>query len=484
MTTFVSGEVLALTLDQDDRITFVGSGSCVVTPTYGSGWTIRLDAPSVVIGPFNQNVTLSISCTRNGSYTSDNTNDVPTPVTATTVNGVTTLMANGQTVSVGGGGGLAWRPTTYFTVSAKYGGETGGVRSVTDFNSLVPHKVVRRAGRFRIWFSNGIPTNTVTAFNLSGYVQLPAKNGSAIQQIPLRFNGSATYPVPAGGGAFWCTDYITWPCEVNDVLYIKTYGTAGGAAFNMPLCGAVTGTISTTPAGAWESGKDNYGSDASAIAVGTTPWTSSAFQMNFFRPVMVETDCSEALRKPTVDFWGDSIGFGVTGTTLSFLEQIAGNAGVPFFSGCIQGTNQTQLPGNPGAAGAAYGRSFLARGDIAICEHGRNSANQGSLLLLWSYLRSLGYRKIIQTTTTNQVNAGNTAIAETSAPMRAFQFANLGIGDGPDVIWDVQGVSQDPVTGLWRNPLWSTDGLHPNDAGNNAIAAAGIAAGWPADLLS
>ena len=84
MTTFTSGAVLALTLDQDDRLTFVGSGSCTVTPTYGSSWVIRLDAPGTVIGPFRQNVSLSITTTRDGSYTTDNYGDQPTYVTATT----------------------------------------------------------------------------------------------------------------------------------------------------------------------------------------------------------------------------------------------------------------------------------------------------------------------------------------------------------------------------------------------------------------
>jgi hypothetical protein len=84
MTTFTSGAVLAINLDQDDRITFVGSGSCVVTPTYGASWTIRLDTPGTVIGPFRQNVSLSITCTRDGSYSYDNYGDVPAVVTATT----------------------------------------------------------------------------------------------------------------------------------------------------------------------------------------------------------------------------------------------------------------------------------------------------------------------------------------------------------------------------------------------------------------
>ena len=84
MTTFTSGAVIALTLDQDDRLTFVGSGSCTVTPTYGSSWVIRLDAPGTVIGPFRQNVSLSITTTRDGSYTTDNYGDQPTYVTAST----------------------------------------------------------------------------------------------------------------------------------------------------------------------------------------------------------------------------------------------------------------------------------------------------------------------------------------------------------------------------------------------------------------
>lgn len=96
MTTFTSGAVLALTLDQDDRLTFVGSGSCTVTPTYGSSWVIRLDAPGTVIGPFRQNVSLSITTTRDGSYTTDNYGDQPTYVTAST-NSVT----GGISLSVG-----------------------------------------------------------------------------------------------------------------------------------------------------------------------------------------------------------------------------------------------------------------------------------------------------------------------------------------------------------------------------------------------
>ena len=174
MTTFTSGAVLALTLDQDDRLTFVGSGSCTVTPTYGSSWVIRLDAPGTVIGPFRQNVSLSITTTRDGSYTTDNYGDQPTYVTATT-NSVT----GGINLSVGGG----LLPITFTTASfspyrlALFGDSrsNGGSHLTTVTASSisgekVPGALCQVRGDLQIVFNGGISGDLVSNWNSAGRV--------------------------------------------------------------------------------------------------------------------------------------------------------------------------------------------------------------------------------------------------------------------------------------------------------------------------
>ena len=154
MTTFTSGAVLALTLDQDDRLTFVGSGSCTVTPTYGSSWVIRLDAPGTVIGPFRQNVSLSITTTRDGSYTTDNYGDQPTYVTATTnsVTGGISLSAGGSPLS----GEDFTEP--HIAVTTSYVG-TGVSRSI-DFGFRPDFVLIKGSGRAAViynsdqWYGN------------------------------------------------------------------------------------------------------------------------------------------------------------------------------------------------------------------------------------------------------------------------------------------------------------------------------------------
>ena len=163
MTTFTSGAVLALTLDQDDRLTFVGSGSCTVTPTYGSSWVIRLDAPGTVIGPFRQNVSLSITTTRDGSYTTDNYGDQPTYVTATTnsVTGGISLSAGGSPLS----GEDFTEP--HIAVTTSYVG-TGVSRSI-DFGFRPDFVLIKGSGRAAVIYNSDQWYGNIQSFGHTTY---------------------------------------------------------------------------------------------------------------------------------------------------------------------------------------------------------------------------------------------------------------------------------------------------------------------------
>jgi len=382
------------------------------------------------------------------------------------------------------GGGNAWRPATYFAIGSNgLGGDLNGATTptraiTTDHQMLQSFKVLRRTTRFRLWFSNGTPGCAGTAFTLSGKTEVPTKNSSGIAFLPWKFNGQPSYSVPANGGALWCTDWQSWPVEAGDMIYPKSYCYNGGSAFTLPALTMPETSAAVSPSGDWDSVKENVGADSSGVQKGTGVWNASAYVSAGFRCLMIETDCQEEGRSPTVDLWGDSIGYGMNGTVPSWLNQVVMSAGVPFANYCVAGSSQNHVPSR------ALTRMGIARGDIAICEHGKNAPTAtANLLALWKYLRGLGYRKIIQTTTTNGTDAANATVTENNALMRAFINANKGVGDGPDVVWDMQAFAQNPATGLW-NPGYDngTDGTHLSAAGDNGVAAAGIAAGWKLDL--
>lgn len=303
-------------------------------------------------------------------------------------------------------------------------------------------KVVRRASRFRLWFSNGMPGTANTAFTLAAKVQVPSKNSSGVQQLTVRFNSQPTFAVPAGGGAVWCSDWIGWPVEAGDYLYVKGLLSNAGATFDFPNMGGTYTTPAGCASGDWDSAFTNATADSTAVAKGSGVWASASYMLNMYKMLKVETDCSEATAPITHDSWGDSIGQGANGDVAnSWLNQISIAAGTPFQNYCIAGTNQSQIPSR------ATNRLQLANGDIAVCEHGRNATgNTAALASLWAYLRGLGYRKIIQTTTTDWIGLDSGTLGESSAAMRAYQLSQVGVGSGPNVVWDARSYVQQQVS--------------------------------------
>jgi hypothetical protein len=378
--------------------------------------------------------------------------------------------------AVSGAGNSAWRPSTYFANMINgAGGDGTGVRNVTRHNFLQPFKAVRRATRFRLWFTTGLPAAAGGAFTLNGSTEIPTKNGAGTTFIPWRFGGKPTYDVPAGGGVLFPTDWMAYPIDAGDTGYIKGHCYAAGAAFDLPIFGSPQSTVSLSPAGTWESGTDAHATDASGVARGTAPWVASNYVAGIFRAVMIETDCAEDGRLATVDIWGDSIAAGGAMTARpSYLTQLMLASGRPYANYAISGSNQSQIPS------LAYNRMGVARGDIAIMQHGRNAGSDtASYLACLKLFRGLGYRKIIACTPTDQTNAGNTAITSSSATVRAYIQTLLQAGE-IDAVWDAKEILQPAAGGgLWAQPGWyDGSGLHPTDPANDAVYAAGIAAGW------
>lgn len=344
------------------------------------------------------------------------------------------------------------RSPSYFSLlNNAYGGEmNAAVNTVTTIPAGSNHqflqsiKVVRSASRFRLYFTNGMPGTANTAFTLAGKTQVPTKNGSGVIYIPWLFNGQSSYTFPAGGGVVIATDWMVWPVEAGDYMYAKGILSNGGAAFDMPNMSSPSSVAAGSAAGDWDSAITGTGADATAVAKGTGVWTNAAYIVNMFRTVMVETDCANKTDLPTTDFWGDSIGQGTDGNSNSWLNQMGISAGVPFQNYCIAGTNQTQIPIR------ARIRMALAKGDIAVSEHGRNATgNFTELRAFWAFLRGLGYKKIIQTTTTDWIGLASGTLGESSAAMRAYQVAQAALGatgGGPDVLWDIRPYIQQQVS--------------------------------------
>jgi len=371
--------------------------------------------------------------------------------------------------SAGGTNPLVWRTSTYFAIgSSNASCDSLGSRPVAkDHNFLQSWKVTQPAKRFRLWFCNGAQGNTGTAFTLSGATEVP---GGIF--LPWTFDGKPSFSVPAGGGAIFCTDWQEAPMAANDLFYTKGYCSNDGAGFDMPTFSSPITESYANPSGTFDSGQDELGKDASGIAMGTGPWAAAHYVKGMFRCVMIETDSLNADRLPSVDIWGDSIGAGTM--SIPWVTQVVLASGNPMANLCVHGQNQTQIPK------LAMVRAQMARGEIAICEHGRNSSDTAALAALWKYLRGLGYKKIIQTRPSDYIGKGNVLPSQSgSAAIRAFIDASVKVGDGPDAVWDFYGIAQ--PQGVWVDG-WSKDMLHPTVEGDKGIANAGIAAGWTKDL--
>lgn len=448
-------------------ITYFGAASAQVSET---------GQPSITFSGYISGSTLTVTAVTKGTLFVGAYIEAPGLYGAVKISALGTGTGNTGTYTVTTNQTLGSAGAVVAFVSCSQPGNT----FATDVNASSAIKALRRCGRFRLRFSTGDRSDALTGFILSGHVEVPGKNGGPTAFIPVRFGGSATFFAPAGGGYDIVTDWIGWPVEAGDILHAKMYLHNGGAAFTISTQSPLTNPArnASTKSQITISGR---GSDATAIPYGTSPWIENTGYVNgaCFAPVAWEAESNELDRPITADFWGDSIGYGAgSSAAIPFLEQICVAAGVPFNNLCISGSNQTQIPRY------ALRRLQYARGDIAIVEHGRNSGDTAGLAKLWSFLRSLGYRKIIQTTTTNYTLTGNNALqgGGDSSAMRAFQRANVGVGDGPDVLWDVQGALQDQTTGLWLPGVAPADGLHPGDAGNTAVAVYAAANGWHNDL--
>jgi len=79
MATFTDGQVLSLTFDYDDAVTFSGKGVATITTSSGSVYTSFLSGVQV-LGPYKQNSTsVSIACSGTGTYTQTSTTVGPVP---------------------------------------------------------------------------------------------------------------------------------------------------------------------------------------------------------------------------------------------------------------------------------------------------------------------------------------------------------------------------------------------------------------------
>ena len=393
----------------------------------------------------------------------------------------------GAEISLGGGSSIVWRPITYFTKQANIDvdgvGTTNTVKTgLTRHTFKQPFRVVRRATRFRCTFSNGQLGTANTQFTLTPSVEVPTKNTSPKKVIPLTFGGQKSVIFPAGGGSVVTSDWMAYPLEAADVFFVNGDCYNGGSTFDLPVFGN-TNVNSNNPSysvfALGDGAIDNAATDNSQVLSFTAPWNTAHYSGGTYKCLMIETDCQEAVRLPTVDIWGDSLSQGSIGNIYSFTNAVCEQAGVAYANLAVQGSSQTQIPSR------APTRLNIARGDIAICQMGVNGLGSPSAMgLLWAYLRGLGYRKIIQTTIHNATNAGNTAVTSSATAINAYITSNLKVGNGPDIIWDFQGIMQDPITGLWRSSTYSSDGLHLTLAGEQYIQTQEVAFNWKNDLLS
>lgn len=376
---------------------------------------------------------------------------------------------------------LAWRESTYCAVTEMIGSFDDGTLSsdVTSLNVLHPYKILRDATQFRIAFppSGG-------EYKLKAVIEVPNKQGvtsPARLNIPLTFDNGKTIKQTENSTGVFYSDWVAWPLEVGDECYVKLYLHNDGANFKFRVCGYSGLDISQNETGLMTSSTVNTNVDSTGDMKGSGAWQYRNYG-GAYKPGIMESMAFNSNRAPTVDIWGDSISTSSYSPSLSvltgFLTPIMRANGTPYGHFGFSGSNQKQIPS------LAPVRLAMARGDIAICEHGRNSSDTAALKRLWKYLRGLGYKKIIQTTTTNYTKSNNTAFASggNSQPMRDFIWSHLGLADGVDAIWDVFSVVQTPE-GLWRDVAYTNDGLHlTSAAGVPALYNAAIANDWLNDL--
>lgn len=378
------------------------------------------------------------------------------------------------------------RPSTYFALRSMDGGDWRNtdasstpivVTSVTDMNSCNPYRVVRRASRFRVAWTNGTGGASVAAIRIKATVEVPVKNGSGTLIIPCQFNSQDTVDMAANAGRIIYSDWITYPLEPNDLMVVKGYYVApGGGAFNaLTTFHGSDGT--SNPAGAFSSARVNTATDSTSVAYLSGTWASANFAGSF-KEIGVETDSFYPNQLTTVDLWGDSI---IAGTGTTYIQRTLKALNIPYASFGLSGSSQLTLPST------ALARMNLARGDIAFCNHGHNSIGSTAALgNVWKMLRQMGYRKIIQTLITEDFSstdsyattANQTRLTDATA-MNAYILANKGVGDGPDAVWDIPSIAQ---PGRKWVPLWTTDGIHPSSTGEAGIDAGIRAAGWQSDL--
>lgn len=492
MPTINAGATLTTTIAAGSRFGMGrGTGTYRVGPVGSSSRpTIEelIDPEGTWLGPYEADCSLFVRASTAVTYNIIPAFDALTqsPVIADSSGA---LSAGGSAVSEDGNSTSARSITSFAMPSGSINADARGsdanstpnvVTSVTDLNTLMPYRVVQRCGSFRLKYTNGSGVANVAAVRIKATVEVPVKNGAGRTILPVTFNnGQDTADMPAGSGRALYSDWIDYPLAIDDLVHVKNWYVApGGGAFNIIMFGNLGSTGVNNPTDAFNSARLNLGADSTGVLAGTGTWTSANFQAGFTE-AGIEGRNFPAGRKKSVDLWTDSI---VAGTATTWLLRVLKANKIPFLGLGLSGSNQSTIPSTAAA------RMKIACGDIAVCAHGHNNlAGTAALANLWSVLRMMGYSKIIQVMVTEDFTSTDgfaTTVNQTrttdATAMNAFINANKGVGDGPDVVWDLPSIMQ---PGRVWPALWTTDGIHPIAAGE-AGAAAAVPASWVADLTS
>lgn len=194
MASFTDGQVLALTLDYDDYITFSGKGVATVTPSGGSTYTTNLTGTQT-IGPFKVGSTsVSIACIGVGTYTQASTTVGPVPTYSLAPDGTPTGL-------VGPGGGVL--PTSSGSPLGKYLGQISGKQGAAS-------KTYRGAfGRKVASWTNALQNSAGTAALVSGDLPPFADNSTKVLQLTQNATVSFGQYNPLDGGQGYFPSSLT-----------------------------------------------------------------------------------------------------------------------------------------------------------------------------------------------------------------------------------------------------------------------------------
>lgn len=385
------------------------------------------------------------------------------------------LGAGAYITAVPGGGGAG----TYTLSTTSAGGIASTTFAIysglgivsTDLSTLAGHSIVQPCGGLEAYIPFGDPHAAVTGGTMSGRWELPDRQTAGLLVFrDASFGGNKTFQMPVGGGGGVWVDEVGYEFLNGDKPILKLFSANGGNPLIVRSASPLT-TASRNATGIPQMALANQG-DITDVPYGVGPWSAGGFLAGaFLAPLSFVSSSFPAGRKRAWDAFGNSIGFGAGAVNApSFIDQIFALAGIPFNNLCISGSNQSQIPRwNPSSINAA-------KADNCIVEHLHNLIDTVSIATLYAALRKAGYRYIVATSTTNSTDAGNTTVTLDSQAARAWLYANLGNGIGPDEIWPVAEAVQDVGasgavggTGLWLSNSYVTDGVHPVDAGNTQV---------------